>query len=209
MALTDQDIVVNIDNLSEPQDLTSLFPTGHPVHIEVGSGKGTFLVNHGRLHPEINFLGIEWAAKFYRYSVDRVRRWGMTNVRVLRTDARDFIRRNLAPASVETFHVYFPDPWPKKRHQKRRFFTPENLLEVARCLVTGGQLRTATDYAEYFEIMQHLLLHQGETAKLFEQQQFFPGPAAQQGEWVGTNFERKYIKQGRQIYTLAMRKITG
>ena len=190
-------------------DLSELFGNDNPVHLEVGSGKGTFLVNQAQLHPQFNYLGIEWANKYYRHSIDRIRRWQLANVRILRTDARLFIKNYLSDTSVAAFHVYFPDPWPKKRHQKRRFFTPENLLEVARCLVTGGQLRTATDYAEYFEIMQHLLLHQGETAKLFEQQQFFPGPAAQQGEWVGTNFERKYIKQGRQIYTLAMRKITG
>ncbi len=207
MTIANDQIAVDLSKYCYQIDLNELFGDKNPVHLEVGSGKGTFLVNQAQLHPQINYLGIEWANKYYRYSVDRIRRWQLTNVRILRTDARQFIKQYLADVSVAAFHVYFPDPWPKKRHQKRRFFTPENLLEVARCLIPGGQLRTATDFAEYFEIMQQLLLHQPETAKLFQQEKFFPGPAARQGEWVGSNFERKYIKEGRRIFTLAMRKI--
>jgi len=207
LTITNEKIAVDLSKYSSQMDLSELFGNDNSIHLEVGSGKGTFLVNQAGLHPQFNYLGIEWANKYYRYSVDRVRRWQLTNVRILRTDVRQFIKHYLRDNSVAAFHIYFPDPWPKKRHQKRRFFTPENLLEVARCLIPSGQLRIATDYAEYFEVIQHLLLHQPETAKLFEQEQFFPGPAAQKDEWVGTNFERKYIKQGRQIYTLAMRNV--
>jgi len=188
-------------------DLQSLFRQDHPLHIEVGSGKGTFLLNQAQVNPGINFLGIEWANKFYRYSVDRMRRWQITNVRLLRTDARDFIGHCLPAESVAVFHVYFPDPWPKKRHHKRRFFTENNILELARCLEPAGELRTATDHAEYFAAISHLLLGESRTARMFKQIEFFPADAADPGEWVGSNFERKYLKKGRKIYTLAVKKI--
>lgn len=201
-------ITVDLDKCSLPMSLQELFGRAGPVHIEVGSGKGTFLLNQARLHPEINFLGIEWANKYYRSSVDRMRRWDVGNVRILRADARDFIRRYLGDGSVSAFHVYFPDPWPKKRHHKRRFFRRDNLLEVIRSLAPGGELHTATDHADYFEAMCRVLLHEPVTASWLEQNTFRPTDAAETGEWVGSNFERKYLKEGRKIYTLALRKIT-
>ena len=187
-------------------DLRELFLRPAPVHIEIGSGKGTFLLNHSRAHPELNFLGIEWANKYYRYSVDRMRRWQMTNVRILRADARDFIGRYVADGAVAVFHVYFPDPWPKKRHQKRRFFTVPNITEVWRCLQTGGELHTVTDHADYYNVIREVLLDIPQTAKLFEQIDFFPADTADTGEWVGSNFERKYLRQKRQFYHLALKK---
>jgi tRNA (guanine-N7-)-methyltransferase len=187
-------------------DLSCLFGRSGPVHIEVGSGKGTFVLNQAKLHPEINFLGIEWANQFYRYCVDRICRWEMENVRILRTDARDFIGRYVKDETVAALHIYFPDPWPKKRHHKRRFFATENILQVARILVKGGELRAATDHADYFEIISDVLLRQPKTADLFEEIEFYPAASANPGEWVGSNFERKYIKEGRKFYTIAVRK---
>jgi len=201
-----EEIIVDLDKFIPPMDLGVLFGRSGPVHIEVGCGKGTFILNQAKRHPEINFLGIEWANEFYRYCADRMRRWEMANVRILRADAREFIGRFVKDSSVGAFHVYFPDPWPKRRHQKRRFFTPENIRQVWRCLVGGGQLRTATDHAEYFEIMSQVLLQEPGIAELFEPVEFYPADAADPGEWVGSNFERKYMKEGRPIYTLAVKK---
>ncbi|MBN1436932.1 MAG: tRNA (guanosine(46)-N7)-methyltransferase TrmB [Sedimentisphaerales bacterium] len=206
MPLTNEDIAVNLDNLPENNNLESLFQRPAPLHLEVGSGKGTFLLNQAKAHPEFNYLGIEWANKFYLYSVDRMRRWQIDNVRVLRTDARDFINRYIADACIDTFHVYFPDPWPKKRHHKRRFFTPANILQVHRCLRPGGFLRAATDHADYFQAISELMLQDPKIAPLFEPIDFHPTASADPGEWVGSNFERKYIKEGRQFYTIALAK---
>lgn len=200
------EIAVDLDKYSLPMDLSCLFGRSGPVHIEVGSGKGTFVLNQAKLHPEINFLGIEWANQFYRYCVDRICRWEMENVRILRTDARDFIGRYVKDETVAALHIYFPDPWPKKRHHKRRFFATENILQVARILVKGGELRAATDHADYFEIISDVLLRQPKTADLFEEIEFYPAASANPGEWVGSNFERKYIKEGRKFYTIAVRK---
>ena len=184
-------------------DFVRIFGRTGPVHVEIGSGKGTFLVNQARARPGDNFLGIEWARKYYRHAVDRIGRWGLTNARIIRTDAAVFLADFIADNSVECFHIYFPDPWPKKRHHKRRFISPANLEHLIRCLKTGGQLKIATDHEDYFQVIQELITDQD---KGLEEIQFLPTIGADKGEWVGTNFERKYLKDKRPIYTIAVKK---
>ena len=201
-----EDIAIDLCNSGDTIDLASLFRRPGPVHIEIGSGKGTFLLNEARYFPEINFLGIEWANKYYRYCVDRMCRWEMDNVRLLRTDAAQFVAQAIDDQVVDTFHVYFPDPWPKKRHHKRRFINGINVRQMHRCLVNGGQIRMATDHADYYAVMEEVFCGISDVSGLFERIDFLPANAADKGEWVGTNFERKYRKEGRSIYTLAVCK---
>jgi tRNA (guanine-N7-)-methyltransferase len=184
-------------------DFGVLFGRIAPVHIEIGSGKGTFLVNQARFQPGVNFIGIEWTNRYYRYAVDRIGRWDLNNVRIIRTDAAKFIAENVPDESVECFHIYFPDPWPKKRHHKRRFFNAANIEQLIRCLKSGGMVRVATDYAEYFEQVKQVIASREDVLKEFD---FIPTAGAQMGEWVGTNFERKYLKESRPIFTIAARK---
>ena len=174
-----------------------------PFHLEVGSGKGTFLVNEAKACPEKNYVGIEWANKFYRHAVDRIGRWNLTNVRLLRTDAVMFLSDHLPDASVDCLHVYFPDPWPKKRHHKRRFFDAANIEQIIRVLKEGALLRLATDHAEYFEQITQVLAGFEDH---FDEVSFLPTAGARAGEWVGTNFERKYLKEERSVYKLALAK---
>ena len=91
-----------------------LFGRTAPVELEIGSGKGTFLLSQAQAHPEINYLGIEWANKFYKYAVDRIGRWALENVRIIRTDAAVLIAENIPDESIDRFHLYFPDPWPRQ-----------------------------------------------------------------------------------------------
>ena len=197
------EISINPEDLNEKIDFAGIFGRPGPVHIEIGSGKGTFLLNQAKVCPSDNFLGIEWARKYYRYAVDRIGRWDLKNVRIIRTDAADFIAKFIGDNSVDYFHIYFPDPWPKKRHHKRRFLCPTNLEQLLRCLKTQGQLRMATDHAEYFEKIENFL---SELSDKLEEVDFLPTAGAETGEWVGTNFERKNIKDNRPIHTLALRK---
>jgi tRNA (guanine-N7-)-methyltransferase len=184
-------------------DFIRIFGRSGLVHIEIGTGKGTFLLNQARAHPDDNFLGIEWARKYYRYAVDRIGRWGLTNVRIIRTDAAAFLADFISDNSIECFHIYFPDPWPKKRHHKRRFICPANLEHLIRCLKTGGQLKIATDHDGYFEQIKTVLTARKDKLQEID---FLPTAGADAGEWVGTNFERRYLKDQRPIYTLAVRK---
>ena len=206
LSLTGENIAVVLDNCSRPLNLERLFPRDAPLHIEVGSGKGAFLLNQARSHPACNFLGIEWARKYYLYSVDRMRRWQITNVRIIRADAREFLAAYLPDECITGFHIYFPDPWPKKRHHTRRFFQPAVLHQVVRCLTADGQLRTATDHAEYFKIISDLVLNHPDTARHFEPIEFFPADTADPGEWIGSNFERKYRKEGLIFSPHALKK---
>ncbi len=180
-----------------------IFGRNAQIHIEIGSGKGTFLVNQASSQPQANFIGIEWANRYYRFAVDRIGRWNLTNVRIIRTDAVPYIAQCVPDSSVDCFHIYFPDPWPKKRHNKRRFFNSANIDQLIRCLKPSGTIRVATDHAEYFEQIKSVLASKSDC---LEQIDFLPNPGAQIGEWVGTNFERKYLKENRPIYTLAVRK---
>jgi len=184
-------------------DFALIFGRQSPVHIEIGSGKGTFLLNQAKALPDVDFLGIEWTRRFYRYAVDRTGRWSLTNVKLIRIDAACFIADFVPAESVECFHIYFPDPWPKKRHRKRRFICPANLEQILRCLKPDGIIKIATDHEDYFQQIKQVLAGQADG---FQEIDFLPTAGAEQGEWVGTNFERKYLRENRPIYTTAVRK---
>ena len=191
-------ISLNLKTPTQRLDFKDIFRRTADVNVEIGSGKGTFLLSQAKLHPQSDFLGIEWANKYYRFAVDRIGRWGLTNVRIIRADAAAFIAQNLQTESIDCFHIYFPDPWPKKRHHKRRFICKANMLQMMRCLKRAGLINIATDHAEYFEQITDTIQAciNEEIAELAE----FVSPAgAEENELVGTNYERKYIKDARKI----------
>ena len=197
-------VALKAEYLDDKIDFVRIFGRRGPVHVEIGTGKGAFLLNEAKAQPDANFFGIERASRYYRYAVDRIGRWGLKNVRIIRTDAAYFLTDFVPDGSVDCFHIYFPDPWPKKRHNKRRFFCPANMQQLLRALKTGGDLKIVTDQAEYFEVIKGLIETEGNT---LEEIEFVRPAGAEVGEWVGTNFERKYLKQDIPIYTLAVRKI--
>lgn len=196
-------VSLRLEDLDREKIFSGIFGRHGPVHIEIGTGKGSFVLNEGRSRPDVNFLGIEWARKYYRYAVDRIGRWGIENVRIIRTDAVSFLNEFIPDSSVDCFHIYFPDPWPKKRHHKRRFFCVANFKHILRALKTGGELKIATDHADYFEVIKRLVADENNS---FEEIEFTRPAGADVGEWVGTNFERKYREKNIPIYTLAVRK---
>lgn len=200
------EIAVPFETLEQGIDFAHFFGRSGPVHIEIGSGKGTFLLAEAQSNPDANFLGIEWTSRFYRFAVDRMGRWGIKNVRLVRADAIPLVQAFFRDASVERFHLYFPDPWPKKHHHKRRFVSDANLVCLLRCLVPGGTVNLATDHEDYFEQMREVL-GRAFSAGTMEQIDFIRPACAAGGEIVGTNYERKYKKEGRKTYTLAARKI--
>ena len=179
-------------------DFASTFGNARPVEVEIGTGKGTFLLARATARPELNFLGVEWANAYCRYAADRFRRAGLTNVRMLRADAGELFRRVLPEKSVWRVHVYFPDPWPKRRHHRRRLIQLTFVEQMRRALQVGGQLVIVTDHGDYFRHIARVLLHAEGLAVVP-----MPRMADSDGEWVGTNFERKYIAQGRRFYRVA------
>jgi tRNA (guanine-N7-)-methyltransferase len=198
------EVILNIENLSGPLNFENVFGRCAPVHIEIGSGKGTFLVSQAQARPDVNFLGVEWARRYYRFAVDRIGRWGLKNVKLVRTDAAFFLIRFVPDASVACYHIYYPDPWPKKRHHKRRFVRPQNIEHLVRTLEPEGVIQIATDHEEYFGQIKKALTERGD---YLEETEFTNPVGAQDGETIGTNYERKYIKDDRGVYTIAVKRI--
>jgi tRNA (guanine-N7-)-methyltransferase len=191
--------------------------------LEIGSGKGTFLVQQAGLEPETNFLGIEWAGEFYRYAADRVRRrreaGQLTNVRMLHTDATVFLRWRCPPAIIRVIHLYFSDPWPKKRHHKNRVVQDAFLADAWRALEPGGELRVVTDHDDLWawdeaHFDQWTSAEHASAARAaggfpevpFERLDFARPESAGEGELVGTNFERKFRVEGRSFHATVLRK---
>jgi tRNA (guanine-N7-)-methyltransferase len=213
VGLTREDLPPLPDNLTGDLAGARLDPRawfGHPerpLEIEIGSGKGTFLLQQAALEPGINFLGFEWAREFWLYAADRVRRRGLENVRLLNDDAAEFLHWRCPDAVARVIHLYFSDPWPKKRHHRRRVVQDRFLEDARRVLLPGGELRIVTDHDEYWTWMQE---HFGRwTPSRFELLPFDRPGSASEGELVGTNFERKYRQEGRPFHAAVLRKRAG
>jgi tRNA (guanine-N7-)-methyltransferase len=182
-----------------PLDWAAVFGNPHSVEIEVGFGKGLFLLTASERFPAVNFFGIEIERKYTLFTATRLAKRGRTNVRVACADAKRFFRDLIPAGSVQTVHVYFPDPWWKTRHRKRRLFTADFVAECVRVLRVGGRLLVATDVEEYFGIMTGLLAAVPRLRPLPPPE---PDEPRHDFDYL-TNFERKYRLEGRPIYRAA------
>lgn len=191
-------IGLDVDKLPKPLNWREIFGNDHPVELEIGIGKGTFITEQAKARPEVNFFGIEYARWFWRYASDRLRRHDCLNARTVRAEAMFFLTEFVPDASVSVLHIYFPDPWPKKRHHKRRLIQEKFMPLVERILIPGGRLQVVTDHQDYFEQMEPVIRGSKLTVVDYNR----PGSAGE-GEFVGTNFERKYKREGRPFYALA------
>jgi tRNA (guanine-N7-)-methyltransferase len=173
----------------EPVDWRTLFGRDGPVEIEIGFGKGMFLCDAARAFPATNFFGIEIERKYALSTAGRLAKRSLTNVKVACTEACWFLQNYVRPTSVAAVHVYFPDPWWKKRHKKRKLFTAEFTREVRRVLSDDGAFHFATDVKDYFD----------ESLALVRELRLF-GESTATESGLMTNFERKYRAEGRPIY---------
>lgn len=200
--LTVDDVLLPPPAIGEVIDFRRMFGDDRPIEMEIGTGKGGFLLSRAQALPERGFFGIEWANKICRYAADRMVRWGVTNVRLMRADAKHLVTHNLRPECLTILHIYHPDPWPKKRHHKRRLIQPDFLAAAAGALIPGGRIAIQTDHADYFEQIRQVVA--GEP-RLIEVPFDVPEAGVQEGR-VSTNYEIKYLREGRPIYQLAVMK---
>jgi tRNA (guanine-N7-)-methyltransferase len=182
-----------------PLDWSIVFGNENPVELEIGFGKGAFLVAAGQANPQINYVGVEIDRGLQLYVANRIAKRELHNVRLAKADARFFIRDYVSPASLQAIHVYFPDPWWKQRHKKRRVFTPEFAVQCERILASGGQLHLATDVEEYFGVMTALVKEHTRLQEIDLSSN--PGD-----DDFMTNFERKAQLQGRQTWRTVFKK---
>jgi tRNA (guanine-N7-)-methyltransferase len=164
------------------------------VEVEIGIGKGRFLLASAAARPDVLHFGVEWSNEYLRLVETRAERAKLDNVRFARADAADLVRRAFPDRSVSAYYVFYPDPWPKKRHHKRRFLQPANVDALARTLVPSGWLHVATDHDEYWTVIEPLL----DAHAAFAREPSFGGsefPLPVDGPL--TNFEAKYEVEGR------------
>jgi tRNA (guanine-N7-)-methyltransferase len=183
-------------------DWRQVFGNANPVEVEVGFGKGLFLVNAGQGRPATNFFGIEIERKYALFTATRLAKRGLRNVRVAAADARLLLDGFVAPGSVAALHIYFPDPWWKNRHKKRTLFTEPFAAACIRALSGGGHLHFVSDVQEYFAATADMLARLEALTSL-------PPPQVKDPlhdmDFL-TNFERKYRRHGRPIYRGLWRK---
>jgi len=143
-------------SILEPVDVTRLFPRRQPLEVELGCGDATFLVEYAARHPERNFLGIERLLGRIRKLDKKGRRLGLTNLRGIRIECGYFLQYLLPPGTVSVFHIYFPDPWPKKKHRRNRLIQARFPSLAHAALVPGGRVYLRTDDPDYFAQMQEV-----------------------------------------------------
>jgi tRNA (guanine-N7-)-methyltransferase len=141
----------SLEAVPQPFVASEFFSCGAPLEVEVGSGKGLFMETATRANSKRNFLGIEMAGKYARYSAARLAKHGLNNGKMISGDGLRFFHEFLGDETLDAVHVYFPDPWWKDRHKKRRVMKAEFLKDIQRVLVKGGKLHFWTDVEEYFQ----------------------------------------------------------
>jgi tRNA (guanine-N7-)-methyltransferase len=179
-----------------PLDWATLFGNDHPVEIEVGFGKGRFLIESAQARPMVDFLGIEIERKYAMETAARVASRSLRNVRVTCTEALWFFGAYVPGRSVAAVHVYFPDPWWKRKHAKRRLFTDEFANLLARVVKHDGYVHSWTDVGDYFEVISALMNHHPEFIAMEPR----PEPAGADDEDYLTGFHRRGKRMGCTIH---------
>ena len=186
--------LIELESLLNRLDAKKIFGRRAALHVDLGCGDGSFLCALAQRIPEKNFLGIERLLGRFRSAAVKVA--NIRNVRVLRMESSYVVRYLFPPRSVETFYLLFPDPWPKRRHWRRRIVTPDLLKTISLALVQGGTLLIATDYLSYFEKIKEIARANLDFATVD-----FPDV-----DLPHTKFERKFRAQDATIHRLDLRK---
>lgn len=183
-----------------PLDLAALFD-GKPVWLEIGFGGGEHLVHQAATHPEVGLVGCEPYINGVATLLGKIRREGVGNLRVHPGDVRNLFDV-LPPASIDKAFLLYPDPWPKKRHHRRRFVTQEHLAPLARVLKPGAEFRVATDIPDY--VRQTLLeVPRAGFTWLAEGPEDWRKPWA---DWLSTRYEQKALREGRTPHYMTFRR---
>ena len=180
-----------------------LYPVRRPLEIEIGCGKGRFMLLRAEANPDRNFLGIDYRWRFLREGVTRTWQRKLENLVFYKAEAEELVLHLVPLASVAAFHIYFPDPWHKRKHHKRRLLTPEFFKHVHARLEPGGMLQLATDNFDYMIAFRAALIEAGDTLWVSVRESknerlLDPG--------IKTHYEAKYTREGRDLYYIELVK---
>ncbi len=187
-------VIIPLPSIVERLDMAALFMDRQPLEIELGSGDGSFLAQYADAHRKCNFIGVERLLGRLRKIERKSNQLGLANVRAVRIEAAYFLEYLLPPKSAEALHIYFPDPWPKRKHRKNRQINPRFTQLARTALLPGGKIYLRTDDADYFAQMKSVF-----AASPFFQE--IPTP----DDLVGflTDFERGFLRRGVQTLRLS------
>ena len=186
-----ESLIYTLPSILEHIELTEIFPKPQPLEVELGSGDGSFLVNYATQHPENNFIGVERLLGRIRKMTRRARRKHLENLRGVRIESSYFLQYLLPRHSAAALHIYFPDPWPKRKHRRHRLINERFPAVASQALVPGGRIYLRTDDQDYFSQMLEVFA----AAPDFE-----PIAAPEELAAVSTDFERDF--HSREIPTL-------
>jgi tRNA (guanine-N7-)-methyltransferase len=186
-------------------DFESWFGRRAPVVLEIGSGMGETTAQLAAAQPEVNYLAVEVYKPGLAQLMLRAEKLGLTNLRLIRGDALDLLREHIAPDSLAEVRIYFPDPWPKKRHHKRRLVQPANVDLISSRIAPGGVLHLATDWENYAEQMMEVCQAEPRLRNRYADE---PGGWAPRPEWRPiTKFEARAQEEGRVVHDLIFERI--
>jgi tRNA (guanine-N7-)-methyltransferase len=183
-------------------DLARVFSREAPVALEIGFGNGESLATMAEAHPQINYIGIEVHRPGVGSLLLRLEQRAISNVRVISQDASEVLRKNVPDASLAAVYLFFPDPWPKKRHHKRRLVQPEFVQQVRAKLKTGGEFHMATDWQDYAKHMMAVMSDADGFVNVAGDGRYSTKPAYR----PETKFERRGLMRGHGVWDLVFRR---
>jgi len=185
-------------NSFAPLDFEKIYGRQAPVEIDLGCGDGSFLADLASESPDRDFLGIERLLGRVRSACRKIERSGLENARILRFEIPYAVERLLPEKSIASFHLMFPDPWPKRRHAPRRLVTESFLASLYRALAENGTVRIATDETEYYRQITRFVSQSSLFAVISDA---VPANAM-------SKFEKRFTLEGAKIHRLALRKVS-
>lgn len=190
-------------------DRAILLPAARPLEVEIGSGKGLFLLNESAARPDTDFLGVEISKKYCRFAAYRLAKAGRTNARMIRGDGMALLRDLLPLASVAAVHIYFPDPWWKARHRRRRVVQDDTIPLIARVLVPGGRFHFWTDVEEYFQTGCDAIAASDLFAGPYPDQPGDSSEALETGSRFQTHFERRMLLHDHDVFRARFERLAN
>lgn len=179
-----------------PFDAVEVFGRSAPLVLEIGAGMGDATARMAAADPARDYLAVEVHPPGVANLLGLIEEYGLRNLRVVHGDALDFARQRLGEGQLAAVHAFFPDPWPKKRHHKRRLFQPGHVALLRSRLAVGGVLHAATDWADYAEVMREVLTADPGLVNAYD------GWAPRPAHRPRTKYERRALSAGRTIFEL-------